>query len=249
MGSFIGVELFKFRTQRALVVLLLVGIGMTIMGLAFLLLALRLDQAANVQLESASMQRQVLTGTGTSLVVLILSVLGLTSEFRHGTIGTTLRAVPARHKVVAAKALTYASIALGYGVVSAVLTQIGARTVLGIEGVELVVSGSDIVGGIAKNLLALVLWSLFAIGLAAMVANQVAALVIVLVEPFVSSLLGGFLPSVGKYLPSQAMNSFTATEQFAAAPLTPEAGLAVFVCYVIAALAAGIALLQRRDIG
>lgn len=250
MIDLVRVELFKFRTQRALVVTLLIGLGLALLQMVFLFAALKVDTQADFQLVEASMQRQLLTSAGTSLIAVLISVLGMTSEFRHGTISTTVRAVPDRARVVLAKAITYALIGCVYGLVAAGLNQIGARFVLATEGIDVVLSGAEIARGVAKNVLALVLFALIGIGVAATVANQVAALVIIFVENFASGIVAIFLPKLGKFLPSPAIGAFTSQgEGFTESSLSPEVGLVIFACYVLIAIMTGIVMLRRRDIG
>ena len=250
MMRLVGVELFKFRTQRAHVVILVLGLALTALGLGLFFLAtvVGLGEEAQLPLESPGVQRQLLMSSGTGLVVLLLATLGVTAEFRHGTISSTARGVPQRHNIVLAKAITYALVALAYGIVAAILNQVGARSILALEGVDVAVSIGDVVAGVGKALLALVLFALLGVGVAAIVANQVAAVLIVVVEPFVSSIVAAFLPAVGKYLPSRAIEAFTRPDQGFVETLEPLAGLVVFLLYVSAAVAGGIVMLSRRDI-
>ena len=250
MMRLVGVELFKFRTQRAHVVILVLGLALTVLGLGLLFVATLVDpgEGAQLSLEAPDMQRRLLTSTGTSFVVLLLAILGITAEFRHGTISSTVRGVPQRHNIVIAKAITYALIALAYGIVAAILNQVGARLILGLEGVEVAVSTGDLISDVGKGFVALALFAVLGVGIAAVVANQVAAIVIVVVEPFVSSIVAAFLPAVGKYLPSRAIEAFTRPDQGFVETLEPLAGLVVFLLYVSAAVAGGIVMLSRRDI-
>lgn len=249
MMDLVRIEIFKFRTQRSLVIILLLGLALAALQMVLLFAAIKLDPQADLQLEDPSLQRQLLTSAGTTLIAVLLSVLGMTSEFRHGTIATTVRAVPDRSKVVISKAITYALIACVYGVLAAALNQIGARAVLAFEGIDVLLSGAEVARGVAKNVLSLVLFAVAGAGVAAAVTNQVAALVAIFIESFASGIVGIFLPSVGKFLPSPAMTAFTAGDGFREDDLSPEAGLAVFACYVLVAMAAGISMLRRRDIG
>lgn len=249
MIDLVRIEMFKFRTQRAQMVILVVGLSLTILSFGLLVAATRVEEAAQLRLDSVAMQRQLLTGTGTSVVVLILAILGMTSEFRHGTISSSLRGVPNRPRLVMAKGVTYALIALAYGIIAAILNQIGARTVLGIEGVDVVVSNGTIIKGVAKSLGGLVLFAGLGVGVASIVANQVAAILIVLLEPFAASIAAAVLPKIGRYLPSQAAEAFMAGDSLHPLSLSEWTAGLVFVCYVVAALVAGSVLLSRRDIG
>lgn len=248
MMELVRIELFKFRTQRAQLVIVAVGLALTLLGLGMLWLASQVEDAAQLHLSTPELQRQILGGAGTSLVVLILAIFGMTSEFRHGTIDMTLRGDPNRARVVVAKAITYGLIALAYGIGAAILNQIGARIVLGFEDIDIVVANGTIARDVARNLAALVLYTGFGLGIAAIVANQVAAILIVVLEPFAASIAMSFLPSVARYLPSQAQDAFTRGGGFAASSLSEWTGAAVFLCYVAASLAAGIVFLSRRDI-
>ena len=248
MTDLVKIELLKLRTQPVNLVILGLGLLLPVVGMGFLFMATRVEGAAELQFASPQMQTQLLTGAGMSLIVLLVSILGMTSEFHHRTISATLAAVPDRYRVVAAKAIAYALVALVYSVAAAILGQIGARVILGVGDVDIVLSDATIARGIFKNIVAHVLFAGVGLGVATIVVNQVAAILIVLLEPIAASIATVFLPKVGKFLPSQAADAFMAGDPAGASSLGEWTGAAVFVCYVAAALLAGAVLFSRRDI-
>lgn len=74
---------------------------------------------------------------GTSFIVLIVALLSVTTEFRHGTIGRTLQITPSRTRALLGKTVAGTLYALGYLVIGliaiAVLLLVGAVS----EGVGL----------------------------------------------------------------------------------------------------------------
>ncbi|WP_242902410.1 ABC transporter permease subunit [Actinomadura terrae] len=66
-----------------------------------------------------------------SLCLAVLGVLSVTSEYRSGTIGTSLAAVPRRGRLVAAKAVVVAAVGLAAGEAVAFASCLGPRLVIG----------------------------------------------------------------------------------------------------------------------
>lgn len=248
MIDLVKIELLKLRTQPVNVVILGLGLVLPVAGMGLLFLATRVEDAAQLQFGSPQMQRQLLTGAGMSLVVLLVSILGMTSEFRHRTISTTLAAVPDRRRVVAGKALAYALVALAYSAGAALLGQIAARLILEVQGIDVVLSNATIARSLVKNIAGQVLFAALGLGVATIVANQVAAILIVLLEPIAGSITTIFLPKIGKFLPSQAAGAFMTGDPGGGTLLAEWTAAAVFVGYVAAALLAGAMLLAQRDI-
>jgi len=193
--------------------------------------------------------------TGLALGQLVLGVLGvlaITTEFSSGMIRATFAAAPRRPVVLAAKAAVVAAITLVAGEILAFaafaagelsLRSPAPHATLGQPGVLRAV----LMGGAYPCLIALV-----ALGLGAIVRNTAAAISAVVgllfVVPLILLPLGESIQhSVGQFLPMLiAENSLTSVKPVAHS-LSPGVGFAVLCGYAVAALAAGGWALARRD--
>ena len=193
--------------------------------------------------------------TGLALGQLVLGVLGvlaITTEFSSGMIRATFAAAPRRPLVLAAKAAVVAAITLVAGEILAfaafaagelALRSPAPHATLGQPGVLRAV----LMGGAYPCLIALI-----ALGLGAIVRNTAAAISamvgLLFVVPLILLPLGESIQhSVGQFLPMLiAENSLTSVKPVAHS-LSPGIGFAVLCAYAVAALAAGGWALARRD--
>jgi ABC-type transport system involved in multi-copper enzyme maturation permease subunit len=192
---------------------------------------------------------------GASIIVLVVALLSMTTEFRHGTIGRTLQITPGRTRVVVGKLLAgslYAATFLVLGLVLvAVLILLGSVTA-GV-GVEV---GSRTLMAAWYGLVGLVLTAWFGVALGALIRSQVVALTVTLVWLFVvEAAVVAFVPRVGRWLPFNALNAVFMSDEAAAAMgpagpqlLPPLVGLSVSIGYVVVAGGIAIVLMRTRDV-
>lgn len=184
---------------------------------------------------------------------LVIGILAVTGEYRHGTITSTLLAVPSRGRVVAAKlvmsfgvgllvGVLLAGLTLGVGLPLAMAKQVSASVVL-----------SQAAGVLPGAVVATGLYGLYGAGVGALVRNQVlavaAALAFSLVGEGIVSLLA---PSVGRWLPDNAAAALTRStpeSQFGRLHLLPWwEGALVMLAYGVVAAALGALTTLRADI-
>jgi ABC-type transport system involved in multi-copper enzyme maturation permease subunit len=236
-------ELLKLRTTRTALGLL---IGMTgLILLITLLNGLVTDDAFLIERKN---QFQLLAnGSIASAFAAVLGVLSLTTEFRHGTVRPTFLAEPRRTRVLAAKAIAIALFSLALGAFGIGLSFAIGRICLSARGEPWLLTGSDVALVVGGGIAATVLWGVFALGIGAIVRNQVGAIVGLLIwTMFVESILFALVPSVGRYLPATAANVLTQIET--EHQLSVTAGVVVFVAYIAAAVVAGAVVTERRDV-
>src|SRR5688572_10256594 len=188
----------------------------------------------------------------TSMLLGVVTAIGLTSEYTHNTIRPTYAATPARSKVLTSKVLVSTAIAL----VVAAITVFGAwflgSTIFNSRGGETSIGDPKVLTVLvcAVILSALVSWFGFGIGL--LVRNSPASVSLLLLWPLlVENLLRGVLSLIGwddaaKYLPYQAAiaaSTGTANEGDLGRP----GGQILFACVGAALMAAGVWLDGRRD--
>ena len=230
---------------------MLVGFPLTGVGLGVLIAALtgaHWPHASATTRANWDPTNNVLAGLVPGyLLIPVLGVLMMTSEYSHGLIPSTLAAVPRRPMVLAAKAVVLAAVAfllceavtfVTFGI-SQHLMGSAPHASWGQPGVvrALVLSGAF-----------LALLGLFGLGLGTAVRNSGGAIAAyagaVLVVPYLLLLVPGNLWRFGPIV--ILANSVTAARvqpEF----LSPWVGFAVMAVYTALALAAGLAVLRRRD--
>ncbi len=179
---------------------------------------------------------------------LLLGILGMAGEFRHHTITQTFLTTPDRGRVVAAKLAAYMLAGIAVAVLTLAVTMAVALPWLSAKGLAVSVLDGDLGRALAGTLLAAGLCGLLGVGVGALVRNQVAALVgvlvwVVVVEGLLLNLLNA--PSLGKWLPSAVAAALTNP---GGDHLSRWAAALLFAAYGFAFALAGTRFVVRRDI-
>lgn len=246
-------ELRKLSTVRTNLVLTAVGLLLVLgSAAAFTMVEEVAGPFLGTDGEVASAIDQI---GGNSLIVLVVALIAMTTEFRHGTIGRTLQLTPSRTRVLSAKlaaGVVYAVVffVLAVVVVAGVLAVAAAMSSVGLE------VGDASVTALWQGVVGLVFTAALGVAVGALLRNQVLAVTLSLLWVFVvEQLINQFWPHIGRWLPFQALNAiFLSEETLAAAPegmfqpLEPAVGLAVFVGYVVVATVVAAVLLRTRDV-
>lgn len=209
-------------------------------------------------LDSPAGQRTIFaSGQGAvAPLMMVLGAVAITGEYRHRTATTTFLATPKRGRVLAAKLLAFALVPVGYalavlGVITAVaLPWLAARDIT----VEL--GGNGIPGTMLGVIAAAVAFGLIGVGLGALIREQVATVVGVLiylyvVEPVIAQIPAWtdwtrFLP--GKSAEALTRASLNNDSAMRLSDVEPwQAGL-VLAGYAALAVAAARLWTVRRDI-
>lgn len=179
---------------------------------------------------------------------LLLGILGIAGEFRHHTITQTFLATPERGRVVAAKLAAYALAGMAVAALTLAVTMAVALPWLTAKGLTVSVLDGEVGRVLAGTLLAAGLCGLVGVGVGALVRNQVAALVSVLVwAVVVEGLLLNLLnaPALGKWLPTAAAAALTNP---GGAHLNSWEGGLLFATYGLAFALVGTRFVVRRDV-
>jgi ABC-2 type transport system permease protein len=239
----IRAELLKIRSTRTTLGLVL---GMVALVLLFVLLT---GFLADVDGLSSKDDQLSFLGVGSlaALFAALAGVLVVTSEYRFGTIRPTIIFNPRRSQVVAAKLVASMSAGIVFAVVGMGLSFGIGRAILSGRSIPLVLDGGDVAQLLLGALAAAALWGAIGVGLAAILRNQIASVIGLLVWSLVvENLLFGLVPSVGRFTPgraSDALMGMTADHLLSAG-----AGAAVLVAWVAALAAAGLVLTAQRDV-
>ena len=191
---------------------------------------------------------ELITGLGLLMtLMLVLGVLIITTEFRHGTTGSTFLVSPKRWPVMLAK--------LGAGLLIGVLA--GLLFVLVNGGLALpIYSGrggtlppaSEIAEVYAGVVVSFALLAAFGLGIGAIVRNQVGAIIAAIAVFFVISGLPELLPgTIGEYFPAQTVGTLHGRVEGEGTLTQVEAGF-ILAAWSFALVAIGTALTVRRDL-
>lgn len=250
LGDVVRAEWTKFASLRSsrwtLVVFALTGIGLGILVSG--LTGARWPQASAQTRANWDPTNNTLAGLIPGyLVIPVLGVLMMTSEYSTGSIRSTLAAVPRRPLVLAAKALVFAGATLVVvEAVSFLAFLLGQRVMgtapharLGQPGVlrALIMSGAF-----------LVLMGLFGLGLGTIIRRSGAAVaayagLAVVLPP----LLNAFPGNLWRFGPITILANSAAAVKILPGALSPWTGFAAMAAYAAVALAVGAVLLVRRD--
>ena len=245
MTDLLRAEIFKLRTTRALY-----GYLAVLVFLSGIAAATQASDAELFQLESGDYQRDLLSqSVAAPLIALLLGMLTVTIEWRHGTITRTLLVAPRRLSVLLAKELNAFVLGVALAVVGTVVAIAVAAPVLSGDGASFVFDGA-LAGRIVEIVLASALWGALGAGVGAVVQNQTAALVgsivyIVLVETLLAALFDWVgVDRLGDFLPRHALDALAGHE----AGLSAGAGAAIGLAYVVAFALLGWLRVRRQDI-
>lgn len=244
-------EWIKFRSLRStwytLATLLVVGLGITALSMG----AAGADQAEAPQ-DWDPTGRSLTTYIVAQLIIGVLGILVVTSEYATGLMSATLSATPRRRRLLAAKVVVATAVALVAGQVlmfaafflgqAVLITQEVPNAQLGDPGVLSAVTG----GGIYLSAIALLAVALGTIMRAT--AGALATLVgIVFLVPALQGLFPPWMQGLFAFWPTKGAAAIFATVPDPAYP-EPWLNLGGMCLGVAVVLAAAFAVFQRRDV-
>jgi ABC-2 type transport system permease protein len=188
-------------------------------------------------------------GANASVFLLILGIIGMTQEYRHRTATPTFLTTPRRWRVVVAKLLSYALVAVPFAVLVLVVVVAVVLIYAGARGAAPSLN-SDNLQTLGAAGLVLIVYSVIGVGLGALLRNQVGAIVgslvyLYVIEPIVASI--GAIQGAYKWLPGGAVQAITSDFQ-APELLQPWQGVLLLLGYGLLAALLGTLLAVRRDI-
>lgn len=197
----------------------------------------------------AGMRNLFAQGGGGYLFAIVIGTLGMTQELRHQTLTSTLLAEPRRNRVMVAKMAAYGVIGAVYGAVGVLFGYTLALALLPFKdhGDLPLTAMWQIAGG---AVLGCALFAVLGVAIGALVRNQIAAVLGVLVwVVLVEALLVALLPKIGKWLPGGALNGILQATGINNAQYLPVwAGALVLIGYTVVLGVLAAATTQRRDV-
>ena len=246
MTALLRAELIKLRTTRTF--LALTGVALATSLLICVLVSLLSEPTQE------SVLADVFTADTSALFIVILAIVGITGEWRHRTITSSLLAAPNRLRFLVAKTLAFAAAGLLLSLLISITIAIVGMIILSSRDLPTPDLG-ELVGQIIRNAEVAALLGAFGLALGTLVRNQPVAIVGVLllslaIEPTVIALA----PDVGRFAPFSALSG--AIQQIPAENignedldlLSPGAAVLALLAWIGAAFTAGAVLLQRRDL-
>jgi ABC-2 type transport system permease protein len=239
-------ELLKLRTTRTFYAL----IGAAV---ALIVIIAVLGAALGKFKTTATPGRHLLAVAGLApLFALVIGVIGITTEFRHGTITPSLLVEPVRTRLMAAKLVAQLIAGLALGAVCYAACAGIVSVILSGRGIATGMSTSNWIGAIIGGALATMLYAALGLGVGALLRNQAGAIVVVLAWVFVIENLlglipGGFGDAIKKYGLSGVGGSLARTANDASRIGQLSAGL-LLVGYAVLLAIAGTVSVRQRDI-
>jgi len=191
---------------------------------------------------------ELITGLGLLMtLMLVLGVLVITTEFRHGTSSSTFLVAPRRWPVLVAKLGACLLVGLVAGLLFVLVNGGLALPLYSGRGGTLPPTG-ELVEVYAGVVVSFALLCAFGLGIGAIIRNQVGAIIAVIAVFFVVSSLPELLPgSIGEYFPAQAVGSLHGRVE-GDGTLTQLTGGLVLAGWSLLMCAVGTALVVKRDL-
>ena len=248
MTRLVSAEIFKLRTTRTFY-----GI---VGGALGLVLVIVIVAAATATWQPGDTPLRDLVGISgfAQVFALVLGILAVTSEFRHGTITPSLLVVPDRVRLTLAKLGASLASGLMLGLASTGLAAAIGAAILSARGIDTGLTGSQVTKLIVGGTIATALYAALGVGVGALVRNQVGAIVGSLVYLFVLEnllqIVKALRDPLAKYGFGGVGQGLTGSGDVGAdhPPLGQVSAGLVLAGYCALFLIAGIAMMRRRDI-
>lgn len=246
MKALLMAELLKLRTTRTFGALAGAAVATSVL-IVVLVTVLSEPSEENVLSD-------VFTSDTSSIFILVLAIVGISGEWRHRTITSSLLAEPDRLRFLAAKTLAFATAGLLLSLLISIAISVVGYAILSSRDLPTPELG-DLAAQIGHNALLALLFGAFGVGIGAVVRIQPVAIVGVLalsfvVEPLIVDLapaIGRFGPFVGLAIGVQDLGA----EDFGfddADIFSPAVATMYMLAWIGAFFAAGYAMLRLRDV-
>lgn len=199
--------------------------------------------------------RQILAVAGVAQTfALVLGVLAVTNEFRHGTITSVLLITPKRTPVLVAKLVTLAIGGLIFGLLAFGGAAAITLPVLSLRHVSTQVDGANVAAIIIGGTVATGLFAALGVGIGAVIRNQVGAIIAALAVIYAVEPVLTILPGIGNAVQTYGFGgvssaaSGTTPLHASAHILSQGPAIAVLAAYAAVFFVGGAGMLRTRDI-
>lgn len=199
---------------------------------------------------------QVFAGASIAyIVVFVLGVLGVTTEFRYQTITSTVLVTPSRWTMVSAKMITYLILGALYALACVAVQLAVAVPWSAANGMDVNWAGDGIPRMLGAVFVVVALFGIVGLGIGALLRNQIVAVSVGVIFLLVLEGILAVIPKVKviyPYLPGGAANAILKIDPqnsgLDVGLLSPLAGVGVLLLWAIVPATAGAALTLNRDI-
>jgi ABC-2 type transport system permease protein len=188
------------------------------------------------------------------LVIAVLGVLVITSEYSTKMITTTLSAMPRRGTLVAAKAVVFGVVALVSSLVISFASFFIGQAIMSSHHISATLSQPGVLRAVIGGALFLTACGLLAFGIGLLLRHSAGAISTVVALLFVLSILIHVLPQSWQIHVDKWMPAVAGSQVWAVVPSTgpvpqfgPWAGFGVLCGYAAIAIAAGLILFRKRN--
>ena len=246
MNGAIRSELLKLRTTRTFL-----GIVIATLGLIALIVG---ASAAATPYEAQDVPGvDLLDAAGLAQpFALVLGVLAISTEFRHGTITPTLLATPDRLRLMLAKLAAHGGAGLILGAVAYGLAALLLASILPLRDISPELPVSDALKMTAGGIAGVALLAMLGVGIGAVIRNQVGAVIgalawLFMIEPLLTAIpkVGSWVEDYGVGAAMGAVGNSTVDSGDKLGQVT--GGLALLIYAALFAIV-GLVLLRRRDV-
>ncbi len=246
MSGAIRSELLKLRTTRTFL-----GIVIATLGLIVLLVG-AIAAAAPFEPQETPGFDLIDTAGLAQPFALVLGLLAVSTEFRHGTITPTLLAIPDRLQLMTAKLTAYGAAGLILGAVAYGLAALLMSVILPLRDISPELAFGDAVELVVGGVACIALLTAIGVGFGAVVRNQVGAIIGGLAWMFVIEPLLAAIPTVGSWVEDYGLGGAIAGitgSGFGGEPAIGQvAGGLLLLAYAVLFALAGVVMMKRRDI-
>lgn len=250
MKALVAAELLKLRSTRATALMVLATLGLAVLTVLTTVPGV-LEENPSISLTDPDVLAIIVgNGFGAPLVLMaLLGVLAFTQEFRHGTVTSTYLAEPRRARVLIAKvlSLTLASIVIT-AVTLVVTVPLSIALIRSQDGVVTVTA--QLWQTVAAGFLAMAAYGVLGVAIGALVTNQIAAIVGVLIWMLaVEQMVIPIYPEAGRWMLYASASSFMQIgESLGVQLLSVGMGGLVLLCYAAVPVILAIVVTPRRDV-
>ncbi|CAG7598446.1 ABC transporter permease subunit [Leucobacter soli] len=259
--SFDGVlrgEWIKLLSLRSIRWSIIITIVLSWGGAALMASAMAGTEFATLEaMPELLVQSATLSSMFTVLVMGILGVLAVTSEYASGLILSSLAAVPSRTPLLGAKALVVAALGLAVGGLSTFGGGLISATILGSGAFEALVEPTVLISLLGATLF-LTLSALLSLGLGALLRSSAGAIAVMVTLLFISTIVFQILtmtgwewvPTFAQWMPADlghALSTWAVTDPEYRGDVSYWAALGGLAAWAVAALVPAGILLKTRD--
>lgn len=189
------------------------------------------------------------------IVVFVLGVLGVTTEFRYQTITPTVLQTPSRWIIISAKMITYAVLGILYALVAVGIQLAVAVPWLSTKDIPIDFGNGDVVHSIVGVFVVVALFGIIGLGVGALLRNQIVAIVVGIIFLLVLENVLLAIPGVRAAWPytpggaTQAILYTSGSPYFDGVDILPTAGgVVVLLLWAFVPAIVGASFTMNRDI-